>query len=104
MVMKKTMTKSELIEAVATKLGEGSSKRQVIAVLDALMEIAHDELNKSEAFTLPGFAKFVVVSRPATPERQGINPFTKAPVTIPAKPASKKIRARPVKALKDAVK
>ena len=39
--MKKTMTKSELIEAVATKLGETSSKRQVIAVLDALMEIAH---------------------------------------------------------------
>ena len=102
--MKKTMTKSELIEAVATKLGETSSKRQVIAVLDALMEIAHDELNKSEAFTLPGFAKFVVVNRPATPERQGINPFTKTPVTIPAKPANKKIRARPVKALKDAVK
>jgi nucleoid DNA-binding protein len=52
---------------------------------------------------LPGFAKFVVVKKPATKERQGINPFTKEPITIKAKPARKVLKARPVKAAKDAL-
>jgi nucleoid DNA-binding protein len=43
------------------------------------------------------------VKKPATKERQGINPFTKEPITIPAKPASRKIRSTPLKALKDLV-
>jgi DNA-binding protein HU-beta len=73
-------------------------------VLEALTEVAHKELKKSGAFTLPGFAKFVVSKKPASPARQGVNPFTKEPITIAAKPASKKVKARPVKAIKDAVK
>ena len=40
--------------------------------------------------------------KPATKERSGINPFTKEPI-FKAKPARKFIRARPVKAAKDAV-
>ena len=54
-------------------------------------------------FVLPGFAKFVVVKKPAKPARKGINPFTKLEQTFAAKPASKSVRARPVKAIKDAV-
>ena len=54
-------------------------------------------------FTLPGFAKFRVVKKPATKARQGINPFTKQPQTFAAKPASKSVRARPIKAIKNAV-
>jgi DNA-binding protein HU-beta len=34
---------------------------------------------------------------------KGINPFTKLEQTFAAKPASKAVRARPVKAIKDAV-
>ena len=101
--MPKTMTKSALIEAVVSKLGDAVSKRQVATVLETITEVAHKELKKSGAFTLPGFAKFIVVKKPATKERPGINPFTKEPITIAAKPASKKVRARPVKAIKDAV-
>jgi nucleoid DNA-binding protein len=52
---------------------------------------------------LPGFAKFVVVKKPATKARKGINPFTKEPTIFKAKPARKLIKARPVKAVKDAV-
>lgn len=52
---------------------------------------------------MPGFAKFVVIKKPATKERKGINPFTKEPTIFKAKPARKIIRARPVKAAKDAV-
>jgi len=52
---------------------------------------------------LPGFAKFVVIKKPATKARKGINPFTKEPTMFKAKPARKLVRARPVKAIKDAV-
>ena len=55
------------------------------------------------AFMLPGFAKFTVVKKPATKERTGINPFTKEPTVFKAKPARKTLKARPVKAAKDAV-
>ena len=61
------------------------------------------ELKKNGAFLLPGFAKFVVIKKPATKERAGINPFTKEPTVFKAKPARKIVRARPVKAAKDAV-
>jgi DNA-binding protein HU-beta len=54
-------------------------------------------------FVLPGFAKFVVVKKPARPAREGINPFTTEKQKFAAKPASKGVRARAVKALKDAV-
>ena len=69
----------------------------------ALATIGYTELNKSGAFLVPGFAKFVVIKKPATKERSGINPFTKEPTIFKAKPARKIIRARPVKAAKDAV-
>jgi len=60
-------------------------------------------LKKSGGFVLPGYAKFVVVKKAATPERTGINPFTKQPTVFKAKPARKILKVRPVKAAKDAV-
>ena len=84
-------------------VGEEVSKKHVKEVVEALVEVGHKELKKSGTFILPGFAKFVVVKRPAKPARKGINPFTKLEQTFAAKPASKSVRARPVKAIKDAV-
>jgi nucleoid DNA-binding protein len=97
----KSLTKSALHAAIADAVGEDLSKKQVKAVFDALAEVAHKELKKNGLFVLPGFAKFVVVKKPARPARKGINPFTKEPTTFAAKPASKSVKARPVKALKD---
>ena len=54
-------------------------------------------------FLVPGFAKFVVVKKPATKARKGTNPFTGEEMMFKAKPARKIVRARPVKAAKDAV-
>jgi nucleoid DNA-binding protein len=71
--------------------------------VEALAHVGHGELKKSGVFTLPGFARFRVVKKPATKARQGINPFTKQPQTFAAKPASKSVRARPIKAIKTAV-
>ena len=99
----KAMTKSNVIQAVAETVGEGLTKKHVKAVLEAIAKVGHAELKKSGLFTLPGFAKFRVIKKPATKARQGVNPFTKQPQTFAAKPASKSVRARPIKAIKDAI-
>jgi DNA-binding protein HU-beta len=49
------------------------------------------------------YAKFNGERGVPRPARKGINPFTKQEQTFAAKPASKTVRARPVKAVKDAV-
>jgi DNA-binding protein HU-beta len=99
--MAKPMTKSELIGQIAehTEL----KKNDVKGVMETLATIGYKELKKSGTFLVPGFAKFVVIKKPATKERKGINPFTKEPTVFKARPARKIIRARPVKAAKDAV-
>jgi nucleoid DNA-binding protein len=96
------ISKSQLIEKIAAEHGE-LSKKDVKGVMEALATIGHKELKKTGAFVLPGFAKFVVIKKPATKERKGINPFTKEPTIFKARPARKIVRARPVKAVKDAV-
>ncbi|MGV1014902.1 MAG: HU family DNA-binding protein [Methyloceanibacter sp.] len=95
------ISKSELIQKIADE--SSLAKKDVKAVLEKLTELGHKELKKAGEFLVPGFAKFVVVKKPATPERQGINPFTKEPTTFKAKPARKVLKVRPVKAAKDAV-
>lgn len=95
------MSKSELIQKIADELS--LAKKDVKAVIESLATHGYKEMKKTGEFLLPGFAKFIVVKKPATKERQGINPFTKEPITIPAKPASKKVRATALKALKDLV-
>ncbi|MDR3464608.1 MAG: HU family DNA-binding protein [Xanthobacteraceae bacterium] len=101
--MAKQITKSELIEKITAEHSEKLTKRDVKGVLESLASIGYKELKKSGVFLLPGFAKFVVIKKPATKARKGINPFTKEPTVFKAKPARKIIRARPVKAAKDAV-
>ena len=51
--------------------------------------MAYKELKKTGVFLLPGFAKFVVIKKPATKARPGINPFTKEPTVFKARPARK---------------
>ena len=100
--MSKVMTKSQLIEAITAE-HEGLTKKDVKGVMETLAMVGYKELKKSGAFLVPGFAKFVVIKKPATKARNGINPFTKEPTVFKARPARKIIRARPVKAAKDAV-
>jgi DNA-binding protein HU-beta len=100
---KKPLTKSAILQEVADAVGDGVSRKQVAHVVDTLVAVGHKELKKNSVFVLPGFAKFVVVKKPARPAREGINPFTKEKQKFAAKPASKGVKARPVKAIKDAV-
>ena len=100
----KRLTKAQVIAEIAnaTEL----DKKSVSRVFDTVNELIKRELSgrgKPGEFVIPGLVKLRVVKKPATKERQGINPFTKEPITIPAKPASKKVRATALKALKDLV-
>jgi nucleoid DNA-binding protein len=97
------LTKSQIIAAVAES--SGLDKKAVNGVLDALMDLVKVQLgsNGPGEIVLPGLVKLKAKATAATQDRQGVNPFTKEPMTIKGKPASRKIRATPLKALKDLV-
>ena len=101
--MGKLMSKSELIQKITDKYADTLKRKDVKGVLETLADLGYKELKKNGAFVVPGFAKFVVVKKPATKARKGINPFTKEPTIFKAKPARKVLKARPVKAAKDAL-
>ena len=96
------LTKSQLVEKISEQHSE-ISKRDIKGIMETLSTVGHKELKKSGVFVVPGFAKFVVVKKPATKAREGTNPFTGEKMMFKAKPARKIVRARPVKAVKDAV-
>ena len=99
----KRLTKAQVIAELA-----GSTdldKKSVARVFEGLSDLIRKQLSVRGPgeFVVPGLVKLRVVKKPATKERQGINPFTKEPTIFKAKPARKVVRARPVKAAKDAV-
>ena len=91
-------TKSEIVAQIC-KDAE-LSRKQVAAVFESLNGQIKKSLRSGGLFTLPGLLKMKVVKKPATKAREGINPFTKEKMVFKAKPASKKVRALPLKALK----
>lgn len=95
------MSKTEFVQEIANQ--SGLEKKQVSAVLDALSNVVYQELKAQREVVIPGLVKLTSVTKPAVPEREGINPFTKEPTTFKAKPARTVIKPRPLKALKDAV-
>lgn len=95
------MSKTEFVQEIANQ--SGLEKKQVSAVLDALSNVVYQELKAQREVVIPGLLKLTSVTKPAVPEREGINPFTKEPTVFKAKPARTVIKPRPLKALKDAV-
>ena len=100
--IKETMTKTGLVAHIAEV--SAVAAKDVRAVMAALEGAIHGSVSKKGAgsFTLPGLLKITVVNVPAKPKRKGINPFTKEEVWFAAKPASTKLKVRPLKKLKDA--
>ena len=95
------MTKSQLIEKISAETEV--AKKDVKGVLETLATTGYNELKKSGVFLVPGFAKFVVIKKPATKARKGINPFTGQEAVFKAKPARKVVKVRPLKGVKDMV-
>lgn len=89
------MTKADLVAKIAGKatITKASAER----VLNAFLESVQDVLVKENKLTLTGFGTFSLESRKA---RKGRNPRTGATINIPA---SKVVKFRPGKNLKDSV-
>jgi len=97
------LSKSALIQILADKSDDKLSRKDVKGILEGMVSVGHAELKKNGLFVVPGLVRMVVVKKPATKERKGINPFTGQETVFKAKPARKVVKARPVKAAKDAV-
>src|SRR5262249_32265430 len=95
------MSKSQLIDKIATTTE--LSKRDVKTVMETLTDVGYKELKKSGVFLVPGFAKFVVHKKPGAKPRKGTIPCKGEEMIYKVTNARKIIRARPVKAAKDAV-
>jgi DNA-binding protein HU-beta len=94
-------TKSEILVQISKDTS--LSRKQVGSVFDSLGSVIKKSLRGNGLFTLPGLLKLKVVKKPATKAREGVNPFTGEKMTFKAKPASKKVRAVPLKSLKGMV-
>ena len=92
---RKPLTKSQIVSQVAEKFE--LSKKQTVAILDGIVELAISETKKVGAFTLPGMGKTVLSKRKA---RMGRNPATGEEIKIPAKTV---VNMRMAKAFKDAI-
>jgi nucleoid DNA-binding protein len=100
--IKEALSKSGLVAHLSESAGV--APRDVRAVLSSLESAVAGSISKKGAgsFTLPGLLKITAVNVPAKAKRKGINPFTKEEQWFAAKPASVKVKVRPLKKLKDA--
>ncbi len=94
--------KSSLISYLAERASvEAKHVKAVLAALEAAVLGAVHKKGVGN-FTLPGLFKINAVKVPAKPKRKGKNPFTGEEQVFAAKPASVKVKVRPLKRLKDA--
>jgi nucleoid DNA-binding protein len=100
---KKPMTKSEITETLATETG--LTKKDVARILEELAKLIDKNIGKRGpgVFNVPGLLKVMVLRKPATVGRKGINPFTGQETMFKAKPARNVVKIRPLKGLKDMV-
>lgn len=89
------MTKSQLMQSLAEV--SGLAKKDVVNLLEKMVELAYKEVKGSGEFVVPGLGKLVKVNRQA---RMGRNPATGESIQIPAKTV---VKFRVAKAAKEAV-
>ena len=100
--VKTVLSKSALVHHLAGI--SGAAAKDVRAVIQALEHTIHASISKKgpRTFVLPGILKITAVAVPAKKARKGINPFTGQETVFKAKPATMKVKVRPMKKLKDA--
>ena len=96
----KAPTKSEIYREVADKTG--MSRKDVVQVCEALTGVMVKSVKKHGTFNLLGLMKMTLVKKPAVKGGKLVrNPFTNEMVKQKPKPASRTVRVRPLKAIKD---
>ncbi|MHA6823944.1 HU family DNA-binding protein [Ralstonia pseudosolanacearum] len=100
--VKDTFTKASLVSHLVEQTELDA--KAVKAVLAHLENTILGALHKKGAgeFTLPGLLKVTSVKVPATKRRFGKNPFTGQEQWFEAKPATVRVKIRPLKKVKDA--
>merc|ERR1711862_822951 len=78
----------------------GLKPKDVKGSVEGVLAVAADQLKKAGSFKLAGMLNLKLKVRPAKPARKGVNPFTKEPCVLKAKPASKTVRVLPMKKFK----
>merc|ERR1712070_830877 len=105
--MKATRAKSSAMTATGAYASVGESTglkgKQVKECLETYMALAASQLKTSGSFKLGGTINMKLKSKPARPAKKGVNPFTKEPCVFKAKPASKTVRALPLKRFKEMI-
>lgn len=86
------MHKEDLHKNVAKT--SGTDRKTVESVLAALVTEVKAALAAGLDVNVEGLATLKVKDVAAKAERQGFNPITKAPMTVAAKPAHKKVSAK----------
>ena len=99
----KQRTKGEIYRTISEHTG--LARKDVVSVFDTMarvmsVDLAKPAKDRPKIFTVPGLMKVTAMYKPPTAERRGIDPFTKEERTFKAKPASTKIKIRPLKSLK----
>jgi DNA-binding protein HU-beta len=92
----KPMTKSEIVAALAEKVG--ISKKQASQFLEAQAELAYSQAKHS--FALPGLGKLVLAERPARQMTMRFGPRAGQVIEVPKKHV---LKFRIAKAAKDAI-
>lgn len=94
------MTKNDLINAVneaATKAEVELTKKATGELIDIIFDEVSKAIDEDKRFSYPNFGTFTVKHRK---KREGRNPRTKEPITIPA---SNTVNFKPSPTLKDRI-
>ena len=100
--VKERWSKTQILNEISERVE--ISRKHVSAVMAELEGIIARHIGKTGPgeFVLPGMLKINTrKKKPAQKARKGIDPFTKQERVFAAKPASVKVKVRPLKKLKD---
>ncbi len=86
------MNKQDLTKTIAKSAGLTNHESE--SVIRAFFDAVQDTLKKGDKVQLVGFGSFATVKRAA---RKGVNPKTKAKISIPAKKVAKFVAGKELK-------
>merc|ERR1719183_1530118 len=81
----------------------GLKPKDVKSVIEGYVAVAAEQIKANGKFKFGGALTLKLKKKPARAAKKGINPFTKEPCIFKAKPASKTVKAFPIKKFKEMV-
>ena len=96
--IKQAQNQSQIIATLSEH--SGVPKKDVKVLLEVLSADIAAHMKGAGKFVLAGLLKIMVIRKPATKARKGINPFTGEETTFKARPARNVVKIRALKILK----